>query len=258
MTASNRFPLRSVLAGLLGVNFVILVHEFGHWLMCHYYGVGTPEFAIGLGPTLARFSAHGTQFILGLFPLGGYVEILGARANLEHLEAAKEVLPAATLKTLFATQTLSAKMLILLGGILANILLGCTIIALLIYTKPQKPAAELEALETEIQEDPAFRGGSGIMGPLGIIYLLSHSTRYGFRFFLNFIAILSLNLAIFNLIPLPLLDGGQLLLTILEHVFKHTIDKTSYDLLMIVTMAILTIIALLATQQDVRRFFARR
>lgn len=53
-------------------------------------------------------------------------------------------------------------------------------------------------------------GGDSVSGPVWIGYLAGETARYGARNFLEFIAFLSANLALLNLLPLPVLDGGQL------------------------------------------------
>lgn len=53
-------------------------------------------------------------------------------------------------------------------------------------------------------------------GPVKIISMISQSAQDGFLIYLLFLAIISINLALFNLIPVPILDGGQLLLATIE------------------------------------------
>ncbi|KPK71681.1 hypothetical protein AMJ82_00280, partial [candidate division TA06 bacterium SM23_40] len=58
-----------------------------------------------------------------------------------------------------------------------------------------------------------FRGevsGDSVSGPVWIGYLAGETARYGARSLLEFMAFLSANLALLNLLPLPILDGGQL------------------------------------------------
>lgn len=60
---------------------------------------------------------------------------------------------------------------------------------------------------------------SQITGPVGIVGMVGDASRIGFSVLLGFVAIISLNLAIINLLPFPALDGGRVLFVIIE-VFK--------------------------------------
>jgi regulator of sigma E protease len=55
-------------------------------------------------------------------------------------------------------------------------------------------------------------------GPIRVVQLASESARWGADFFFGFMAVMSLNLFVINLLPLPILDGGHLLLMVLERV----------------------------------------
>lgn len=56
----------------------------------------------------------------------------------------------------------------------------------------------------------------GVAGPIGIAQLTGQSIKMGFDAYINFIALLSLNLAIFNILPIPALDGGRFFFIIIE------------------------------------------
>lgn len=62
------------------------------------------------------------------------------------------------------------------------------------------------------------KGQQGIIGPIGIINMIGRSLSIGPRFFFMILAIISLNIGIFNLIPLPFLDGGKAFIFTLETV----------------------------------------
>lgn len=53
----------------------ILVHEFGHFIVAKKRGLFVPKFSIGFGPKLFGFKCKGTEFIVSLLPLGGYVTV---------------------------------------------------------------------------------------------------------------------------------------------------------------------------------------
>ena len=65
---------------VLGFGAVIFVHELGHYLMAIRNGVFVEKFAIGFdfwGARLARWERGGTEYVIGAFPLGGYVRMKG-------------------------------------------------------------------------------------------------------------------------------------------------------------------------------------
>jgi regulator of sigma E protease len=62
-------------------------------------------------------------------------------------------------------------------------------------------------------------------GPIMIISEVANSAKHGFRIFLLLLVIISLNLAILNLIPIPILDGGQILFTTIEAIIRRPIPE---------------------------------
>ena len=63
------------LAGLGGISLVIIIHELGHFIFAHIFGVPTPIFSLGFGPTLFQLPIGETMFQIALLPFGGYVEM---------------------------------------------------------------------------------------------------------------------------------------------------------------------------------------
>ena len=63
--------LTSIICGLLGLSFVIMIHEFGHFLAAKLFGVAVPLFSIGFGPGLFGVRIGGTLFSWRCFLLGG-------------------------------------------------------------------------------------------------------------------------------------------------------------------------------------------
>ncbi|MEZ5989581.1 MAG: RIP metalloprotease RseP [Planctomycetota bacterium] len=65
------------LAVVLGVGFLIFIHELGHFLAARAAGVRVEQFAIGFGPRLFGWQRGETEYRLGLIPIGGYVKMAG-------------------------------------------------------------------------------------------------------------------------------------------------------------------------------------
>src|SRR5512137_2021970 len=56
---------------------LIFVHELGHFLAAKALGVTVRKFSIGFGPRILGFRWHGTEYLLSVLPLGGYVKMAG-------------------------------------------------------------------------------------------------------------------------------------------------------------------------------------
>ncbi|MEJ5257031.1 MAG: site-2 protease family protein [Fervidobacterium sp.] len=67
----------NIIAFLLVFMFIVVVHEFGHFLFARLFGVKVHEFAIGFGPQIYRRKGKKTDFRINIFPLGGYVRLKG-------------------------------------------------------------------------------------------------------------------------------------------------------------------------------------
>ena len=70
--------LTYILAGLVMISFVVVIHEFGHFIVARAFGIGTPVFSVGMGPRLFGFMWKDTDFRVSALPLGGYVQMAGA------------------------------------------------------------------------------------------------------------------------------------------------------------------------------------
>lgn len=69
--------LISILIGLLGLGLVVLVHETGHFLAAKISGIEVEKFSLGWGKKLISFKRKNTEYILSLFPVGGYCKMKG-------------------------------------------------------------------------------------------------------------------------------------------------------------------------------------
>ncbi|MDR2787661.1 MAG: RIP metalloprotease RseP [Candidatus Accumulibacter sp.] len=101
---------------LLGV--LIVVHELGHYALARLVGVKVLRFSIGFGRPLFLWRAgkDGTEWAVGVFPLGGYVRMLG--------EESEDEVPASERHRCFDRQDVWKRMLIVAAGPLANLVLA--------------------------------------------------------------------------------------------------------------------------------------
>lgn len=104
-----------------------------------------------------------------------------------------------------------------------------------------------------------FRGVglNNISGPVGIYNATSQVVAQGFEPYLLLIAMLSLNVAMFNLIPLPALDGGRVILTLVEAIIGRPISKKLEEVIMTASMIIFIGLLVFATWQDILKLFVK-
>jgi len=96
-----------------------------------------------------------------------------------------------------------------------------------------------------------------IGGPAAIAKLAGDSLRWGPEFFFNFFGFLSVNLFVLNLIPLPPLDGGQLVLVAFEGVRRKPLSKVSRLIFAQIGFILLVMAMIYVTFNDLMRWGAR-
>ncbi|MBM3196717.1 MAG: hypothetical protein FJZ61_01865 [Chlamydiae bacterium] len=67
----------NILYGLLGLSFLVFIHELGHFLVARFFKMRVETFSIGFGPTLFARVYKGVLYRVAIIPFGGYVKILG-------------------------------------------------------------------------------------------------------------------------------------------------------------------------------------
>lgn len=92
-------------------------------------------------------------------------------------------------------------------------------------------------------------------GPVRIAEITGDAARMGFAYLINFTAILSINLAIINALPLPALDGGRVLFLLIEKIKGSPVKKEVEGVIHYVGFALLMILVLIVTYKDIARIF---
>ncbi|MBP9765043.1 site-2 protease family protein [Candidatus Babeliales bacterium] len=133
--------IASIMASLLGISFVIVFHEFGHFIFCKIFHVYTPTFSIGIGHVLVSKKIGDTHFAISAGPIGGYVEV------------ATEKGPDGSLG--FNQIPYYQKVLIMLGGIACNFILAYLFFIALFWTgMPENAAGSYEPCTNIVQSIP--------------------------------------------------------------------------------------------------------
>lgn len=92
-------------------------------------------------------------------------------------------------------------------------------------------------------------------GPIMIGQIAAQSARLGLDAFLGVLGLISINLALLNLLPIPVLDGGQAVFLLYEAVVRRPMPLRLREALMLVGIALVVLLMLLANWNDVRRIF---
>ncbi|TAN33583.1 RIP metalloprotease RseP [Patescibacteria group bacterium] len=96
--------------------------------------------------------------------------------------------------------------------------------------------------------------GEAVSGPVGIAVMTGQVARMGWAYMINFVALLSLNLAIINILPIPALDGGRLLFLGLSKILRRPITPRYEQVAHTVGFVLLMLLVVLVTVKDIGRF----
>lgn len=105
-------------------------------------------------------------------------------------------------------------------------------------------------------------GGHGVTGPIGIAHMTTNvvhnEPKNGIGSLLAFAALLSANLGVLNLLPLPALDGGRIVFALLSLVRRRNLDPQVEGMVHLVGMALLVLLILFVSYQDLVNWVAGR
>ena len=71
----------SIIVAVLVFGLIILIHEFGHFIVAKKCGIGVIEFSIGMGPRLCSFTKGETRYSIKCLPFGGSCMMMGEDEN---------------------------------------------------------------------------------------------------------------------------------------------------------------------------------
>jgi regulator of sigma E protease len=353
----------SLVSAILVLGVLIVVHEFGHFLAAKLNGVGVERFSIGFGPRLLTRKVGETEYALSLFPLGGYVKMVGENPQEEEGE------PRIEAPNSFQTKPVWRRALIVGSGPVANLLLAILIFAavfmvgvpvlqpvvgqlqdgypasaaglrsgdritaidgrpistwddlsgiihdsagkslsfgisrdgetLTIAVTPRTTTVKnlfgedtsvglvgiSPAGETVTRRFPPWTAlalgvdrtleiirltfvglgkiirrtvpADSIGGPLMIVQMAGEQAKVGFMSLVFLVAFLSINLGIFNLLPIPILDGGHILFFLIEAARGKPLSLRKREVVQQIGLAILISIFLFASYNDVMRWASK-
>jgi regulator of sigma E protease len=363
----------SVLLFFLVLFVLILVHEWGHFIVAKKTGMRVDEFGIGFPPKLFGVRKGETEYTFNALPIGGFVRIWG-----ENYEDKVELTPAeqADKSRGFSARPKWAQALVLVAGVTMNILFAWFLFSLtfilgvptavdeasagdsaelyitnvlenspastlpagsivtnvstgekslanptpseftnfisdtapaalsleyifsgesqtaeivpvqnIIPDHPERYAVGVSLTLVETVSQPFFTGilnglyatGNGLVsiaaglfglisqsftgqadfsqvaGPVGIVGMVGDAAAFGLTALLTFTAVISLNLAVINMLPFPALDGGRLLFVAIESVTKKPIPAVWAGRLNLIGFGILMLLMIAVTYNDIIR-----
>lgn len=241
---------------LLG--FLILIHEGGHFSIAKLCKVKVNEFAIGFGKIIWQKQGKETKYSLRMIPLGGFCSMEGED---EESDAQGSFLKANVWK----------RIAIVIAGAIVNILFGILVYFLLISTVGIKfvdPAKDtiLNRIYYGAQGTgrfivtifdgikTLFLGGlqtDQMVGIVGISEVVVNTN--GIINYLHLLAVISVSLGVTNLLPIPALDGGKILILLIEVIRKKPMKMETEAKIQLLGFSILIALSLFVTYNDILR-----
>lgn len=135
----------TVLIFLLVISSLILIHEFGHFIVAKWAGIRVEEFALGMGPRVVRVWYDGeTEYSINLLPIGGYVRLYGEDQAIsgEDTDAGRA----------YSGKPIFQRMLVIVAGVFMNYILGVILLGI-VFAGIGEPVVQQMIQITAINED---------------------------------------------------------------------------------------------------------
>lgn len=243
---------------LLG--FLILIHEGGHFFVARLCKVKVKEFAIGFGKVIWKKQGKETQYSIRLIPLGGFCNMEG-----EDEESDDE--------GSFSKASVWKRMAIVVAGATVNIIFGIIVYFILVSTvglqfvDPAKDTVVnriyygakgtgefilsiLDSIKTLFTGGLATDQMVGIVGISDIVVKTSGIANY-----IYLLAVISVSLGVTNLLPIPALDGGKILILLIEVVRRKPMKLETEAKIQLIGFSILFALFLFVTYNDIIRIW---
>lgn len=100
-------------------------------------------------------------------------------------------------------------------------------------------------------------GVENLGGPVAIFGVTSEISTYGITYFFSLVALLSVNLAVINLLPIPVMDGGRVVITLIEMIIRRPIPEKIENAVMAGSVILMMAFFLFVTYNDIiKQFFS--
>ena len=243
---------------LLG--FLVTIHEGGHFLIAKLCKVKVNEFSIGFGKKIWKKQGKETLYSIRIIPLGGFVQMEGESEESGDSRA-------------FSNVSIIKRIAIVSAGAIVNIIFGILVYFILVSTcglQFADPAKDTilnriyyggistgEFIVSVLDSiKMLFTNGIAVeqmTGPLGISQIVVQTT--GIMNYIYVLSIISVSLGVTNLLPFPALDGGKIVLLIVEAIRRKKISVETEAKITLIGFSILILLSLYVTYNDVIRIF---
>lgn len=231
---------------LLG--FLIFIHEGGHFITAKLCNIRVNQFAIGFGPEIISKEKGETKYALRAIPLGGFVSMEGEEESSSDERA-------------FNKASILKRILIVIAGAMVNIIFGLIVYFLLAIIISGKFDAACKAtwgfsgalVESVKMLFTGQVGADDLTGPVGISELVSKTS--GIKEYLYVMSVISVSLGITNLLPIPALDGGKILLLIIEGIRRKPVSDKIQIQLQLIGFSIIIGLSIFVTYNDIIKIF---
>ncbi len=122
--------------------FIILVHEFGHFIAAKSLGVLVHEFSIGFGPAIYKKQGKETLYSVRAFPIGGYVQLEGEDEKSDNPKS-------------LSNKPVWARFIVMAAGATFNLILGFIVFLFMYLQTPAYPELTVGSVTTDIPNAPA-------------------------------------------------------------------------------------------------------
>lgn len=242
----NNITTLLAFAVVLGV--VVFLHEFGHYVVARLAGVHVEEFSLGFGPKLLTIRRSETIFAVAAIPLGGFCR-LSSYPRDSRLSSVPE----------HGVGFVDARAVIYIAGPAMNLLLAY-LCFLVVNLHESVASAPLEAFRdlanmTAMIFDVIWKMLSGEAAPKELITsaIMPSNTNAGWVALIALIGSISLNLGLLNLLPVPVLDGGALLLIGVEAITDRPVSDRVVERLHALGFVVLMCLMVTVIYNDLRR-----
>jgi len=334
--------LVTAISAIIVFALLIFIHELGHFSVAKMVDIKVHEFAIGMGPLLAKFKKGETMYSIRALPIGGYVKMEGEEE-------------ASTDERAFRNRPLWARIAVIVAGAFMNLVLGFVIFIILTYMSggivepvigelmdnmpaqkaglmPGDRIVKIDNTKINIQDDIRFYlmyskdkpikitvkrngkilapfevtpeyseesqaymlgykaqvveptlmntlsnsfyetifyskivlfslgelitgrvGFNQMSGPVGIVKEIGTAASLGIAPLLMLAALISINLGVFNLLPIPALDGSKIFFLLVEGIRRKPIDPEKEGLVHMIGFAMLILLMILVTFSDITK-----
>lgn len=238
---------------LLG--FLIFIHEAGHFCVAKLCKVSVKEFSIGFGPKIISKLKNGTNYEIRLIPLGGFVNLEGEE-ELSDKEGS------------FSKASTGKKIAIIMAGAIVNIVFGLIAFFILIlcrykaienaafsesfmYAVKSSCGLIVETLKGILQLFTFKLSINDFTGPIGISQMVSQTSSL--IEFIYLLSVISISLGVTNLLPIIPLDGGKVVIYIIEAIRKKPVSEKTQEAIASVGLFIILSLSLIVTFNDIMR-----